>query len=82
MRLPIDTAVKFAETSVGVQSDHQRICLSVSEVSAALGISKAHAYELVKSGVTRHFALGRRIIIPRDALLDAVRARQSTPSSN
>lgn len=48
---------------------------TVSEAARVLGISRAHAYELVARGELPHLRLGRRILIPRhalDGLLDQV----------
>lgn len=47
---------------------------SVEEAARLLGISRAHAYELVARGDLPHLRLGRRIVVPKqalDALLDA-----------
>lgn len=51
-----------------------RLVLSVTEVAAALGISRTHAYELVARGELPSLRLGRRIVVPRrglERLLDA-----------
>lgn len=45
-----------------------RLVLTVTEVAAALGISRAHAYELVAQGELPSLRLGRRIVVPRQAL--------------
>ena len=41
---------------------------TVGEAARVLGISRAHAYELVARGELPHLRLGRRIVIPRHAL--------------
>lgn len=41
-----------------------RLVLTVTEVAAALGISRAHAYELVARGELPSLRLGRRIVVP------------------
>ena len=41
---------------------------TVGEAARLLGISRAHAYELVARGGLPHLRLGRRIVIPRHAL--------------
>jgi excisionase family DNA binding protein len=50
-----------------MQSD-SRLVLSVTEAAAALGISRAHAYELVARGELPSLRLGRRIVVPRRGL--------------
>jgi excisionase family DNA binding protein len=47
--------------------------MSVDAAARYLGISRSHAYDLVRSGELPHVRLGRRIIIPTrdlDALLN------------
>ena len=46
----------------------KRLVLSVTEAAAALGISRAHAYELVARGQLPSLRLGRRIVVPRRGL--------------
>jgi len=41
---------------------------TVTQTATLLGISRTHAYELVARGDLAHVRLGRRIVIPRDAL--------------
>jgi excisionase family DNA binding protein len=41
---------------------------SVEEAGRRLGISRAHAYELVARGELPHLSLGRRLIVPKQAL--------------
>ena len=41
---------------------------SVTEAATALGISRAHAYELVARGELPSLRLGRRIVVPRRGL--------------
>lgn len=53
--------------------DRRRRVFSVDEVAMILGISRAHAYELIARNELRHVRLGRRILIPVavvDELLD------------
>jgi excisionase family DNA binding protein len=59
----------------GVGHDHEevstameRLTYTVTEVAALLGISRASAYELVRSGEIPALHFGRRIVIPRVAL--------------
>ena len=46
----------------------KRLVLSVTEAAVALGISRAHAYELVARGQLPSLRLGRRIVVPRRGL--------------
>ena len=52
----------------GPPPDDKRLVLTVTEVAAALGISRAHAYELVARGELPSLRLGRRIVVPRREL--------------
>jgi excisionase family DNA binding protein len=45
-----------------------RLVLTVAEAATALGISRAHAYELVARGDLPSLRLGRRIVVPRRGL--------------
>ena len=57
--------------------DRRRRVFSVDEAAMILGISRAHAYELVGRNELRHLRLGRRILIPVavvDELLDVARS--------
>ena len=45
------------------------LMLSVPEVASVLGISRAGAYELVKSKGFPAMTIGSRIIVPRDKLI-------------
>lgn len=48
--------------------------LSVGQAASALGISRALAYELVRRGELPQLRLGRRIVIPRRAIVRLVEA--------
>ncbi|MCA1844004.1 MAG: helix-turn-helix domain-containing protein [Actinobacteria bacterium] len=45
-----------------------RLVLTVTEAAVALGISRAHAYDLVARGELPSLRLGRRIVVPRRGL--------------
>lgn len=51
--------------------------LSVGQTASVLGISRALAYELVRRGELPQLRLGRRIVIPRMAILLLVEAAAS-----
>lgn len=46
----------------------ERLVWSVEEAGRLLGISRAHAYELVARGEIPHLRLGRRLVVPKRAL--------------
>ena len=48
------------------------LVLSVGEAARLLGISRAHAYELVARGELAHIRLGRRVVVPRRAIDDLI----------
>ena len=52
------------ETTMG----HERLVWSVEEAGRLLGISRAHAYELVARGELPHLRLGRRVVVPKHAI--------------
>ncbi len=59
--------------------------MSVDEAAVILGISRAHAYELVARNDLAHVRLGRRILIPvqvLDELLDVTGSSSSVPSES
>jgi excisionase family DNA binding protein len=47
----------------------ERLVLTVAEAGELLGISRAFAYELVARGELPIIRLGRRIVVPKAALL-------------
>lgn len=46
----------------------KRLCLTVPEAAAMLGLSRNFGYELVKQGQLPAIRLGKRLLIPRAAL--------------
>lgn len=54
-----------------------RQTLSVAEAAEVLGISRAHAYDCVRSGELPSITLGRRVVIPRRALDELLDGRAS-----
>ncbi len=49
--------------------EKELLALSVEEAAELLGISKGLMYEAVRMGQIPHIRIGRRVIIPRLALL-------------
>ena len=52
----------------GTQADEGRLVWTVEEAGRMLGISRAHAYELVARGELPHLRLGRRVVVPKQAI--------------
>lgn len=46
----------------------EKLVLTVPEAGALLGVSRAHAYLMVKMGQIPVIKLGRRIVVPKAAL--------------
>lgn len=57
-----------------------RLTLKVEEAARLLGISRSHAYDLVRDGVIPSLRLGRRIVVPRRAI-DAMLAGERPESA-
>ena len=57
--------------------DEGRLVWTVEEAARLLGISRAHAYELVARGELPHLRFGRRVVVPKLAI-EALIAR-ATP---
>lgn len=57
--------------------DELPLMLSVPEVAAALGISRAGTYELVKSDGFPSLKIGSRIVIPKEKFLGWIDAQAS-----
>jgi excisionase family DNA binding protein len=55
-----------------------RLVLSVAEAGDLLGLSKAFAYELVARGELPVVRFGRRIVVPKAALLELLRTVSSS----
>jgi excisionase family DNA binding protein len=51
-----------------VQPERERLVWTVEEAGRMLGISRAHAYELVARGELPHLRLGRRVVVPKHAI--------------
>ena len=49
-----------------------RLVVSVAEAGALLGVSRAFAYELAARGDLKTIRLGRRVLVPKVALLAMV----------
>lgn len=65
---PAHSPEQAARTRAAGGSDHRRRVWSVDEAAVMLGISRAHAYELVARNDLAHVRLGRRILIPVDVV--------------
>jgi excisionase family DNA binding protein len=66
------------QRAAGVAATNQeRLTLTVEEAAAALGISRAFAYESVHWGDIPSIKIGRRILVPRAALFKLVSSSES-----
>jgi excisionase family DNA binding protein len=63
--------------SISSQLADDRLVLSVAEAGALLGLSRAFAYELVARGELPVVRFGRRIVVPKAALLELLNAAPS-----
>ncbi len=59
--------------------EQTRMTLTVAEAAAVLGISRAHAYDCVRTGELPSIVLGRRVVIPRRAI-DSLLGNVSEPA--
>ena len=57
--------------------DELPLMLSVADVSAVLGISRAGAYELVKTDGFPSMKLGARIIVPKETFISWIKRQSS-----
>lgn len=67
--------------TVPAASSAGRLVWTVEEAGVLLGISRAHAYELVARGDLPHIRLGRRIVVPKialDALMSSPEGRDTS----
>jgi excisionase family DNA binding protein len=48
----------------------ERLTYTVEEAARAIGVSRGLAYELVRRGDLRTVHVGRRVLVPRDAVRD------------
>ncbi len=55
----------------------ERPVWTVEEAARLLGISRAHAYDLVARGELPHLRLGRRLVVPKHAI-EVLLARVTT----
>jgi excisionase family DNA binding protein len=56
----------------------ERRVWTVEEAGRLLGISRAHAYELVARGEIPHLRLGRRVVVPKRAIESMLASVDST----
>jgi excisionase family DNA binding protein len=56
----------------------ESLVLTVEEAAKLLRVSRGSAYEAVRAGVIPSISIGRRILIPRQLLLDAITQQGQT----
>ena len=59
--------------------DELPLMLSVPEVAAVLGISRAGAYELVRSDGFPTLKIGSRIVVPKEKFIEWIDEKTSAP---
>jgi excisionase family DNA binding protein len=57
-----------AQETLVAGNDRGRRVWSVEEAAQLLGVSRAHAYELVARNELPHLRLGRRIVVPKHVI--------------
>ena len=62
------------------RSDVLSMTLTVSEAAGILGISRSSAYECVRRGELRAIRLGRRLVVPRSAVLELLDGPRTAPT--
>jgi len=70
-RTNLDQGDRVAEVPVPTAGRHfnDRLVFTVTEVAELLGVSRAFAYELAARGELPALRLGRRVVVPKAALL-------------
>lgn len=66
--------------AVGSDDSEERLVLTVGEAAKILGISKSFAYELCATGELPALRLGRRVVVPRRALVEFVEGACAEPA--
>ena len=67
-------AEQRVEEAATVPREREPLAVSVPQAAIMLGISRALAYELVARGDLPSLRLGRRLVVPRRALVELVEA--------
>ena len=62
----------FCETYSTLSYEQLPLVLSVPEIAAVLGISRAAAYELARSKDFPSLRIGTRIVVPKDQFIEWV----------
>ena len=68
-----------SEEKMAVETTHDSVVMTVRECAAYLRISAGLAYEMVRQGSLPTIRLGRRILVPRQAL-ERMLAKVEEPS--
>ena len=59
----------------------EKLAYNVRETAEVLGISRSHAYDLIKQGVIPVIKLGRRIVVPKVKLEQLISKQESQEES-
>lgn len=62
----------------------ERLTYSIDEAAEAIGVGRGSAYELVRRGDLRTVRVGRRVLVPREAVRDflGLRHKQGAASAS
>ena len=71
----------FCETYSTLSYEQLPLVLSVPEIAAVLGISRAAAYELVRSKDFPSLRIGTRIVVPKDKFINWINRRVEEKNS-
>ena len=52
---------------------NERLTFTVDEVARLLGVSRSGAYDSITRGEIPSFNIGRRVLVPREPLLELIR---------
>jgi len=67
-RLDAPSGRRKGKTGTGLGSPGDTLVRTVAEAATLLGISRALAYRLVRTGELRHIRLGRWVVVPYRAI--------------
>jgi len=60
----------------------ERLAYAPMEVAAALGLGRGKVYQLIQQGRIRALSVGRRLIVPREAVIDFLKETQGISDGN
>ena len=65
------------ESSQNIRQKHtEALVVSPAEAARLMGIGRTHIYKLMNSGLLRHIHLGKRTLIPIEAIKECLAAHE------